>query len=141
MSHVFLQNMALSKASIDEIAFAINAQTAVYAMIYNTLETHLSILSGVALQSLFIQNAEPARTAESSKTLGYAPIDYTQYYERIASHADSAKEVADHQRTARPIFDVNGVQVTQAKPMEVATMKDVALAKGEADTNSLGSHD
>lgn len=140
-SGVFLQNMALSKASIDEISFAINAQSAVFAMIYNTLETHLSILSGVALQSLVLDNTAPARTAEGTKIVSYPPIDYTKYYERIASHADSAKDVADYQRTVRSITDVYGNEIVNAKPMEVVAMKDVALAKGEADTNSLGSAD
>lgn len=54
--------------------------------------------------------------------------------------AKSAKVREDYLTTPSDIKDINGVAVASAiAPMAVSTAKDVALGKGEADENSIGS--
>lgn len=67
--------------------------------------------------------------------------DYSSYLERIAKSADSAKVVSDYIAIPRDLTDINGNGTVRVAPMELVAMKDFALAKGEADTNSLAPAD
>lgn len=57
----------------------------------------------------------------------------------IAEYAVSAKVLTDYAQTAKTVTDLHGVPLAVVKPMELATMKDGAIALEKADINSIGA--
>lgn len=138
----FLQNMVHSKTSMDEVAFAVNAQSVIHAMTFATLDRNLEVIASALVALAQIGSVAPTENARSTVVNippVPAPIDYTQYYEKMASHADSAKVLTDHAQTEKEVLDIHGVSLGFVKPIDLVTMKDGALALEKADVNSIGA--
>lgn len=65
--------------------------------------------------------------------------DYSSQMDKIAEASVARKESLDFYKTVVEVKDVNGSVVLNASPRAVQLAKNAALAKGEADTNSIGS--
>lgn len=87
-------------------------------------------LSGVTAPSPI----NPTTGATSPKTI--SQIDYSSYYERMASHADSAKVVSSHLQTPQDIKDLDGNVVVTASPMQIEAIKHASDARHKTDTNN-----
>lgn len=127
----FLVNQVEAKASLDEVSFAINAQSVVHAMIYETLDRNLSLIS-----ASLVASAQTAKVAtDHTAKIASAPAvpDYSDKLERMAKSADSAKIVHEHAHTVRDIADLDGVVVARAAPMEIIAARNAAHAREKTD--------
>lgn len=127
----FLVNQVEAKASLDEVSFALNAQSVVHAMIYETLDRNLSLIS-----ASLVASAQTAKVAtDHAGTVASAPPvpDYSDKLERMAKSADSAKIVHEHAHTVRDIADLDGVVVARAAPMEIVAARNAAQAREKTD--------
>ncbi len=140
-SSLFLQNQSLSKASLDDIALGVTSLGAVNGMTYALLEGTLnSIATSLSILAKATQ-VVPVETAQANKSVSYAPIDYTKYYEKMAAHADSAKVVSDHAATPKTVTDLDGLAVSVAAPMELAAQYHATKARTATDVNSMEYED
>lgn len=89
-------------------------------------------ISGVTSPSPI--NPTTGATSPTPKTV--SQIDYSSYYERMASHADSAKVVSDHVQTVQDIKDLDGNLVATASPMQMQSIKHASDARHKTDTNN-----
>lgn len=129
----FLVNQVEGKAALDEIGFAVNAQSVVHAMIYETLDRNLSLISASLVALAQAVNVAPASSAQAQNAL---TPDYSVHLEKMAAAADSAKVVHDHAQTVRDIHDLDGVVVARMAPMEATAVKHVTEARTATDVNS-----
>jgi hypothetical protein len=130
---LLFRNQVEMKIAMDEVAFALNSQSVVHSMIYETLDRNLSLLNATLLT--IAQNAKVTTDAKV-KEVNLPVIDYTQYYERIAAHADVAKVREEFLTSETSITDLDGVTLAQVKPMELEAIKNASVAREKTDINS-----
>lgn len=114
----FLVNQVEAKASIDEVAFAINAQTIVHAMTYESLERNLGLLSAALVGIAGLKSME----YEHTENMGHASV--------------SAKVVTDHAQKKKDILDLDDNFVTHVSPMVVQASYYATKARTATETNS-----
>lgn len=127
----FLTNQVASKAALDDVSFAINAQSVVMATIYETLDRNLSLISSslVALAEASSISAEKA----------FASVD------ALSTISDRLEPFQDNQEFARTELPVLGLEtvgeVSVAAPRVLAHARDFEMARDLADSNSIaGEH-
>lgn len=125
----FLVNQVEAKASLDEVSFALNAQSVVYAMIYETLDRNLSLIS-----ASLVASAQTAKVAtDQAKTNASALVT-------ISDRLEPFEDNQIHHRTIASPIPMDSVSArTSASPRELAHARDFAFSRGEADTNSIGA--
>jgi hypothetical protein len=114
----FLANMVESKSSIDEVAFAINAQSVIHAMTLESLERNLGMLSSALIGIAGLKSMEYEHT------------------ESMGAHAVSAKVVTDHAQTKKDILDLDDQFVTHVSPMVAQASYHATKARTATDVNS-----
>lgn len=127
----FLGNQVESKASLDEISFAVNAQSLVHAMIYETLERNLSLIA-----TALTAGVQVANIGNNIASVPSVVPDYSVHLEKMALTAVSAKVVHDHAQTVRDIHDLDGAVVARMAPMEAVATKAITGARTSTDINS-----
>ena len=137
----FLANMVESKSSIDEVAFAINAQSVIHAMTLESLERNLGLLSSALIGIAGLKSMEYEHTetiANSTALISKSPAvpDYNIHLEKMAAHAVSAKVVTDHAQTSRAIHDLDGDHVVTMAPMAITAVHEATKARTATDVNS-----
>lgn len=125
----FLVNQVEGKAAIDEVSFAINAQSVVQAMIYETLDRNLSLISAALVASAQVSQYG----VDQAKTNASALVT-------ISDRLEPFEDNQIHHRTIASPIPMDSVTArTSASPRELAHARDFALSRGEADTNSIGA--
>lgn len=125
----FLGNQVESKASLDEIGFAVNAQSVVHAMIYETLERNLSLIATALTAGVQVANVSAGQATTHAKAL-------TTISDRLEPFEDNQI----HRRTVAPPIGLETVHGrTAVSPREASHAKDFVLAREKADINSIGA--
>lgn len=128
-SGTFLNTQVQAKASLDEVGFAINAQTVVQAMIYETLDRNLTLIAGSLAALAQVGNVAPTANAQ-------AVPDYSMPLDKLAQWATSAKVVSDHAQTEQDIRDLDGNLVARSAPMSMSATYQATKARTATDVNS-----
>ncbi|MDP3466023.1 MAG: hypothetical protein Q8R86_09675 [Sulfuricurvum sp.] len=125
----FLTNQVEAKASLDEVSFAVNAQTMVQAMIYETLERNLSLIATAITAGIQVANVGAEQTAVNARAM-----------EKVSDRLEPFADNQIHRRTVTAPLSLETVLgQTAVSPRDAALAKDFALAREKADVNSIGA--
>lgn len=122
-------------ASFAEIKQAVTEYRKVNIPSSNLLETY-NATAGLTQPSPVVNPVTGSTSSNSSGSSASPQKDYSSYFERMASHADSAKVVSEFMQKPQALSDLDGNLVATASPMQMQSIKHASDARHKTDTNN-----